>query len=405
MALQSLGQPISAGQIRSEFGATNGNSVKFGSYRISQTVSDLINMPLDAEIPQAGPIKFSDFYSKKLNVVVDYTSLTTVTRVNARSDYNANNSRIVVIGNFRQRPASSTGKKIWIHTNGSIGSNADTNNPPSRKYCSLLTGGWDSGTELIMDIGRSGVVMGSGGDGGRGGDASMNGIENGRQPTVTNGYPGKDGTSAIGVEYLPILLRNRGIVRSGLGGGGGGGTGTGTDRDRNVFNETIGRQTSTTTGSGGGGGRGLPAGQGGSPGTGAGQYGSGEYYTLIFSGNTGSSGTTSGGGKGGNASGINGAGGASSLGGSGGGGSNEGPSGDAVSGYPESLGTSGTSTTGGTGGNGRGFEATDGGQNNTVGAGGGSFGYAIIFSGPSTQVTFSGSGETTGEITYSDTPL
>ena len=72
MALQASGTSISASQIRDEFGATSGTSVNFGAYRVSQTVSGLLNMPLDAGVPQSGEIKFSDFYSKRLNVVVDY---------------------------------------------------------------------------------------------------------------------------------------------------------------------------------------------------------------------------------------------------------------------------------------------------------------------------------------------
>jgi hypothetical protein len=408
MALQGSGQ-ISASQLRNEFGPTNSvaNSVSLGSYRVSQTISGLDNMPLDEGVPQSGPIKYSDFYSKKLNVVVDYTlpSPNVEYRAIARDDYNVNNSKVVVIGNFRQRPTSSSNRKIWIHTNGLLGSDADTSNPPSRKYCSLLTGTWDSDTELIMDIGPSGIVMGSGGDGGQGGSANSTGIEAGRRPSLTGGEDGKRGTSSIGVQQLPILLRNRGIIRSGLGGGGGGGAGAGTDRDTNIFNETKARQTSATTGSGGGGGRGLPAGEGGSPGFGAGQVGGGDFVTVIVAGNAGSNGTISSGGKGGNASGRNQAGSARSLGGAGGGGSNGGLSGNPVIDYPISQGTDGTSTIGGEGGDGQGFESTDGGQSSTVGGSGGTFGYAIIVSGPSTEITFSGSGETTGEIIYNDTPL
>jgi hypothetical protein len=129
MALQASG-PIGAIGIRTEFGATSGTSVRFGAYRVSQTVSGLTNMPLDEGVPQSGPIKFSNFYSKKLNVVVDYTpavGVGTTSRVNAKTDYDANNSKVVVIGNFRQRPVSPAATKVWIHTNGDLGS--DLNAP------------------------------------------------------------------------------------------------------------------------------------------------------------------------------------------------------------------------------------------------------------------------------------
>ena len=71
MSLQASGTSISFSQISNEFGTPPAHNL--GAYRVSQTVSGLLNMPLDADVPQSGEIKFSDFYSKRLNVVVDYT--------------------------------------------------------------------------------------------------------------------------------------------------------------------------------------------------------------------------------------------------------------------------------------------------------------------------------------------
>ena len=54
---------ISANDIRNEFGPSdnNGEKVQIGSYRVSQTVGSLSNLPLDDGIPKSGQISFSDF--------------------------------------------------------------------------------------------------------------------------------------------------------------------------------------------------------------------------------------------------------------------------------------------------------------------------------------------------------
>ena len=59
-------------EIESEFGQNGQRSL--GDYRVSETNGSLSNMPLDTGIPQSGQIKFSDFYSKKLNICLLYTS-------------------------------------------------------------------------------------------------------------------------------------------------------------------------------------------------------------------------------------------------------------------------------------------------------------------------------------------
>ena len=384
MALQASGS-ISASDISREFGQVT--NISFGAYRISQTVGGLTR-PLDDGIPGPGqPIKFSEFYDKKLNVVVNYTSATTVTRVTARSDYDLNNSRVIVIGGFKSRPRSSANTKVWIHTNGTIGSNANTRNPPDRTYSALRTGSWDSNTELILDVGPSGIIIGSGGDGGNGGKATTEGLGAGRGANLTEGKPGKNGTSAIGIQYTPIVLRNRGgIISGGKGGGGGGGAGYGNYRDANVWNETIGRQTSTASGSGGGGGRGEPAGRGGLAGdAGPSLAGEAGYVTNVVAGNSGNDGTIINGGRGGNSSFL-----LSNIraaGGAGGGGSPNGEFGTAAP--APTTGTNATvgiSTQGGTGGNGYGTQDDGAGFLTTLGGAGGLGGYSIVANGPSDQV-------------------
>ena len=65
--------------IEKEFGENPSRSL--GSYRrdhpdfSNKNCGSLTNLPLDDGIPTSGEIKFSDFYGKKLNIVVDYYSV------------------------------------------------------------------------------------------------------------------------------------------------------------------------------------------------------------------------------------------------------------------------------------------------------------------------------------------
>ena len=251
MALQASG-PISFSQISNEFGLPSGKNL--GAYRIAPvTIGNLPMNGLDDGIPTSGTIRFSNFYSKSLNVVVYCSG----NRITARSRYNDNNN-VFVIGGYKTRPTSSSGTKVWIHTNETISSNIPSSSAPNREYCSLITGGWEGGTDLRLDIGTSGVVSGAGGDGGRGGNSFYNNCE--------QGQPGRFGTSAIGVNHQPITITNRGRIQGGTGGGGGGGVGFGHNhRPRGRSVHSLG------PGGGGGGGLGSPGGSGGPPGVSGGQ--------------------------------------------------------------------------------------------------------------------------------------
>ena len=70
MAVKSSGSPLSFSEIEAEFGQNSDRDL--GEYRVSQTVGGLSNQPLDTGIPQSGEIKFSDFYDKRLNVIIYY---------------------------------------------------------------------------------------------------------------------------------------------------------------------------------------------------------------------------------------------------------------------------------------------------------------------------------------------
>ena len=228
MTLQSSGNPISFNQIRGEFG--NGTN-RLGQYRRddssfgNKNVGDLSNMPLDTNIPTSGQIKFSDFYGKSLNVVVNYHSGSAENRPeHAHDRYSASptttgtsNNKWNVVGGYKNPPTNSGGTKVKIHVNKTIGSANNTN----ENICALRTGAeWSTGTMLSVDVGDSGRISGGGGNGGAAGGTSGD-----------NGAPGGDGqegTSGLGIQYgtdaneTTVNLNSGGVIVCGFGGGGAG---------------------------------------------------------------------------------------------------------------------------------------------------------------------------------------
>ena len=264
MTIKSSGSSLSFSEIETEFGANGSRSL--GGYRLTQNVGSLSNLPLDGGIPTSGQIKFSDFYGKQLNVVVDCHSGGREDRKSARND-KWNNNAVTVIGGFRSKKEA--GSKIIINVNKKFCSNKDQQN-----RCALRTGSWDGSATVQVDIGGSAQILGAGGDGGKGAD----GINN-------NGNPGGSGTSGLGIEQNNVVVNiaSGAVLRAGFGGGGGGGGGRQTDK----------RRDRRAGGGGGGGGAGCPAGNGGAGGSPGGGFGSGP-------GSPGGAGTeTSGGGGGG----------------------------------------------------------------------------------------------------------
>jgi hypothetical protein len=263
MALQGSGQ-ISFSQIENEFGQNGERSL--GDYRTSQSVGELSNLPLDSGIPTSGQIKFSDFYSKRLNIVVDMHSGGDEFRKSAKND-KWNNNNLTVIGGFRSKKED--GSKIIVHVNKKFGSDKSSVN-----NCAVRTGSWNSSSSIQVDIGGEGQILGAGGDGGQGGVC------------LGGGQPGGTGTSGLGIDHngVTVNVLSGGIIRAGFGGGGGGGGGRQTDKgsDRRA------------SGGGGGGGAGFPAGNGGQPGNGCANGSSGS------SGNETTAGDGGGGGNNGN---------------------------------------------------------------------------------------------------------
>ena len=252
MTLPSSGS-ISASQIRDEFGPTteSGEKVAIGSYRIDENYGELTERRLDDGIPGPGSsISFQDFRGKRLNIIIDYYSSTYANNtresegetMNARDRYTSGTD-VHVVGGFKSKPSSSHETKVIIHVNQKLGGEKSSDN----KKCALRTGtGWESDTEMFIDVGNEGRIYGAGGNGGQGGDVD------------SSGHDGQTGTSGLGVQVdgTVVNIASEGIIRAGFGGGGGGGAGRQNDKGSE---RTVG-------GGGGGGGQGFPAGSGGSEG-------------------------------------------------------------------------------------------------------------------------------------------
>ena len=350
MAIKSSGKLSFGSDIEREFGRNSKRSL--GEYRIKQTVGKMVNLPLDENIPTrstpTGPgitptpdnnttIRFSDFYGKKLNIILDYKKnqhYETPSSIKKYKDKRLSGgdefTGITVVGGFKQLPPPSTsGKKVYIHVSAIIGGQRG-----NRNFCSLRTGTWPNDTDLRINIGNGAGLIGAGGEGGQGGGPG------------SDGENGGDGTSALGIQYnvTKLVVQSGGFIRAGGGGGGGGG----------------GAKSDTNGDNGGDGGDGAGA----SPGTGQLNTGTGQ-----FTGDSGAGGTT--GDSTGDAGGGGGGGGGCYPGGSVGGGG----AGASRSGGSAEDGQDGSTSKGGNGGQG-----SAGGERQKEGNGGigGNNGYAII---------------------------
>ena len=261
MTLPTGENPISFSQIRTEFGDgtnTSTSPVRLGQYRstdasfTNEDVGAFETLPLDVGISTSGTINVDSFHGKKLNVIVDYYSGSTELRPDdARAKYQAASAsgNRVVVGGYKDRVINdSSGSKVIIHVNKTIGSAKD-----AVTRCAVRTGtGWESGTDLSIEVGGSGKIFGAGGNGGNGcpAEGSLAGID------------GDTGSSALGISYsgTVVNLKSGALIRHGYGGGGGGGGSNGIEEaggQDSLFLEHLG--------SGGGGGAGLPGGTGGTP--------------------------------------------------------------------------------------------------------------------------------------------
>ena len=250
--------PVKFSDIEREFGRIPGiGTRKVGDYRSTFNFGELA-LPLADGVPTTGAVKFSDFRNKELQMVMDYYN-DTHRSVNVKDDYDDGNNISTVGPGAIDPPINGGGKSIRIHVNNVVGCEQAAGNG-TYKVCAMRTGdGWEAGTELNVDIGGNGLIVGAGGDGGRGGS-----------PGDSGGYSGSPGNSALGVQWEDTKItvmndsspyRRLPVSSTGLGaiaGGGGGGGGGGGAKEKDRWNPTR-----RASGGGGGGGAGIPAGTGG----------------------------------------------------------------------------------------------------------------------------------------------
>ena len=249
--------PLSFEEIEIEFGQNPGRSL--GRYRNShpdfgnKNLGELTDLPLDTGIPKTGEIKFSDFYSKQLNVVIDCHS-----KGNTKYNLDAYVNRFLngdydIVGNYRTQVTKKTwqgGKKVIIHINKTFGSkDAENRNDVAFKTGNFNNNvnqnGWPNSTSLSVDVGGEGLVGGKGGNGGDTGNEES---------------PGEDGGVGTSAMKIPSGLQDEISGESRIFGGGGGGAG-GPGAEQNDWGDK-----NSASGGGGGGGAGIPAGKHGDSG-------------------------------------------------------------------------------------------------------------------------------------------
>lgn len=265
--------PIRFSDISNEFGLPTGKNL--GAYRRNESVGSLSGLRLDTDIPGPGePIRFSNFYGKRLNVVVDLYSVDSVpensTRLIIKNRYQSNDA-VTIIGGFKQPidlPPDGDGKRIIANVNRTIGSEKT-----GRNYCALRTGSWGTDVGLEIVVGSAGIIIGAGGDGGSGGGSG-------------DGTNGGSGSSALGIQY-PTRVINQGVIFAGRGGGGGGAVGGGYEYNNVQSCGAPLPNQPKAGGGGGGGGRGLPGGTGGDGNNYSFKRNGGEVNTAAQSGQSG----------------------------------------------------------------------------------------------------------------------
>ncbi len=261
MAIKNSGTQLKFSEIEQEFGQNNGRSL--GRYRNThpdfknKNLGELSNLPLDTGIPTSGQIKFSHFYGKRLNIVVDlYETGNSNYGLNVFTD-RFKNGNYQIVGDYRKTITKSDsewqgGKKVIIHINKTFGSAGAT----AESHVAVDMGDiddnnanhWPTATTFQIDVGGEGLV---GGRGGKGGDAGNE---------ETGGENGGRGTSGMKI-HSAIQNEITGESRI-FGGGGGGGSGSGAEQNDWGDKNSAG-------GGGGGGGAGIPPGADGSaPGSG-----------------------------------------------------------------------------------------------------------------------------------------
>ena len=121
MAIKASGNSLRFTEIENEFGQ-GGGTRSLGTYRLQNVnIGGLTEVSLsrdgcgidaNSSIPVDNqPIKFSDFYNAKQNIIVNFFD-SDQNRKNAKTEYSNDNVTVVGPGS---KPSNTSGKKVIIH--------------------------------------------------------------------------------------------------------------------------------------------------------------------------------------------------------------------------------------------------------------------------------------------------
>tara|TARA_R100001082_G_scaffold1592_1_gene1385 strand:+ start:1394 stop:3097 length:1704 start_codon:yes stop_codon:yes gene_type:complete len=228
MTVKSSGSISFKYDIEAEFGQARSGSRRMGKYRKNHVYGDM-KLPLDTGIPRSGPIKFSDFYGKGRNAIVDAYSGSwkesariengIAIQINAYHDCDRYN---VGYPTLKKKNIDNCNTVI-IHVNQRIGSVHEYEAKGQDQVAFKFGTEWN-GASVKLYVGENGLIAGAGGQGGKGGVYAW------------HGYDGGPGNSAIGIDYpsawvtvmnsthpLRVSSGTGGAIVGGCGGAGGGG--------------------------------------------------------------------------------------------------------------------------------------------------------------------------------------
>lgn len=124
MAIKAAGTPLKWSEIQTEFGPTPTSMSNMKQYRDIDPVGGITDLSLDEtysvdRFPTSGEVKFSDFYSKKLNIIVNYYDALS-------TDWSLVYNAFSVSPVYRVRLVIATGVYTYTANNADIGTSTDT---------------------------------------------------------------------------------------------------------------------------------------------------------------------------------------------------------------------------------------------------------------------------------------
>ena len=124
MTIKAAGTPLKWSEIQTEFGPTPTSMSNMKQYRDIDPVGGITDLSLDENysvqrFPTSGEVKFSQFYSKRLNIIVNYYDV-------LNEDWNLVYNAFSVSPVYRVRLVIATGVYTYTANNADVGTSTDT---------------------------------------------------------------------------------------------------------------------------------------------------------------------------------------------------------------------------------------------------------------------------------------